>query len=139
MSEPIKWYKKAWAKYLAALLVISALSTGFTYLAKAVNWWNDHKQSYNDIKTLQINDSINTLKINNLVQYVEKKKEGGYAVGKRVKWITDEITGKRRKVKQFRDWGGIAHNITKDKELSYYYGRDYYFYTDEDDSVHYCP
>lgn len=139
ISDKKKWYQNYSVKVAAIVVAIGATGTLIGYIIKAVNWWGDHKASYNNIELLLTQDSIKTLQINDLVKYVDRKKKGGYAVGHRVKWTTDEITEKRRKVKQFRDWSGQAHNITLDRTLSEYYGREYYYYTDDNDSIIYCP
>ena len=75
MDSKKKWYQKYSVKAAAVVVAIGATITLVGYIVSAVNWWSDHKASYDKIDFLLVQDSIKTLQINHLVKYVDKKKK----------------------------------------------------------------
>ena len=133
-----KWYQQTWAKYLGALAVITSLGTGVGYLGSASNWWNNQQNIPKQLEKLNkkidsiiSEDSLKDIKIEKMMRYIELKKRS-FAVGFRIKKVTNEHTGKERWIKQYRDWKGHLNDIYIDFELTEFHGTDYYYYIDKD-------
>lgn len=131
MPSQTKWYQKAWAKVTGAVIVLGMLGTIGRATVEIVNHWNFYQELPTRLDNIE--DSIKSLKQGDevFVDYFDKKSQT-FAVGFRVKKTVDEHTGRVRFVKQYRDWKGYLNDIILDKELTEYYGIEYYFYFDKD-------
>lgn len=146
--EKTKWYQKVWFKYSAALVVITGLSTGGSYLLSWADWWNTQNSLPAKIKNVSKKadailkaDSIMEETFNRRLLIIEAyihNKKNSRAVGFRVKKDVNENTGEEYWRKQYRDWGGTWHNIHLDIDMSEVYGFDCYYYIDNNHEKIYC-
>jgi hypothetical protein len=138
MAENKKWYQNYAVKVTAIVVAISATLTLFGYISSGINWFSSQEELKQEVHIL---DSIVNTIIDGdqeVYEFIDKQSKS-FAVGHRMKITIDE-DGKPMWVKQYRGWDKRVHNIILDKELSEYYGREYYFYYDRNtqDKV-YCP
>ena len=130
-TQPQKWYQKVWFKITGAIVALGLLGTIGRATITVVNHWEFWESLPTRLDNLS--DSVSCLYKGDAIfeSYLDKKSQS-FAVGFRVKKTTDEHTGKIRWVKQYRDWKGYLNDVYIDKELTEYYGIEYYFYYDKD-------
>lgn len=134
--------KKSWSKKVVSFILgASALGGAVWGILEVIFMFTAWHAEYEDrgIRLEQLQDRIYQLEngdaeiaaeLDNIL-YHESNKGNTFQVGKRTEIIEDVETGIKVKVKKYRDWDGILHEVHKDNEMSMTYGIDYYFYIDK--------
>lgn len=127
----MKWYQSIYVKAGGIVAGLAVFGTLIGYVITAVNWWEQQKEL--PAKVLKLEQELDAIKKGDqtIYDYIESKSKS-YAVGHRVKKVYDEEKGKWIKVKQYRDWEGVFHDVYIDLELSDFYGWDQYYYIDSE-------
>jgi hypothetical protein len=125
--------KRIWKRIVGGLAVLGVLWGIF----EGVYIFAEYVHEYENLKE-KVDSEAFDVRITKLEKYVLNKRKS-FHVGFRVFKYFDEETGLTTRVKRYRDWNGVWHEIFRDLEASETYKVDYYYYIDKKtDEKIYC-